>query len=89
VLLEGLYLLHAGDGWGGVAPLLAACFYLDTPPHVARARLIARHQAAWGLSKEEATARADKNDGVNALLVRATRGAANAAVLSAEAPPSA
>ena len=84
VLLEGLYLLHEGDGWDGVRPLLDACFYLDTPPPVARARLLARHQAAWGISGEEAEARVALNDGLNAEVVRAARARADAAVVAAE-----
>lgn len=80
LLLEGLYLLHDEDGWGGVAPLLARCWYLGTPEPVARARLLARHQAAWGISLEEAEARVAQNDGLNAALVRGCRGRADAIV---------
>jgi pantothenate kinase len=84
-VLEGLYLLHGGDGWGGARALLERCWYLDTPPPVARKRLLARHQAAWGISSTEAEARVARNDGVNAELVRGTRARADAAVVAAEA----
>jgi pantothenate kinase len=83
VLLEGLYLLHDGDGWAGVRPLLEGCFYLDTPPPLARERLLARHQAAWGIGREEAEARVANNDGLNAQLVRGCRERADAAVVAA------
>ena len=85
LLLEGLYLLHEGDGWEEVGGLLRCCLYLDTEPGVARGRLLRRHQAAWGLSEEAALARIEGNDGLNAALVRACKGRADMLVSSQEA----
>jgi pantothenate kinase len=73
VLIEGLYLLHRGDGWA-VPPLLDACWFLDVPMEVAMARLALRHQSAWGVSAEEAEARIGRNDRLNAGIVWASRG---------------
>jgi pantothenate kinase len=72
VLVEGLYLLHQGDGWA-LDGLLDECAYLDVELPVAMQRLSARHQAAWGFTPEQAQARIDANDGLNAVLVQATR----------------
>lgn len=90
VLLEGLYLLHGGDGWSGVLPLLrGGVLFLDTPPHDAAARLLARHQAAWGISREAAQARIDSNDGPNGELVRGTASRAAALLAVEEGEPQA
>jgi len=66
VVVEGNYLLHDGDGWERVAPLLDATFIIRVSPDIRRARLIARHErfgktpddaAAWALGPDEANAR--------------------------------
>jgi pantothenate kinase len=75
VLVEGLYLLHRGDGWA-TQPLLDACWFLDVPMDVAMGRLSLRHQRAWGVSAEEAEARVARNDLLNAGIVWAGRDAA-------------
>ena len=80
VLVEGLYLLHRGDGWGALEGLLDATWYLDTPPETAQQRLCARHQQAWGISAEEARQRIALNDGPNAELVRQGRARASGLV---------
>jgi len=72
VLIEGLYLLHRGDGWA-VQPLLDACWFLDVNMEMAMARLALRHQRAWGVSEEEAAARIALNDRLNAEIVWASR----------------
>lgn len=72
VLVEGLYLLHRGDGWA-TQPLLDACWFLDVPREVAMGRLAARHQQAWGITAEEANARIARNDRLNAEIVWASR----------------
>lgn len=76
VLVEGLYLLHRGDGWD-LTGLLDDCGYLEVPLDVALQRLAARHQAAWGLTPEQAWARIAANDRLNADVVLASRPRAN------------
>lgn len=82
VVIEGLYLLHDAHGWGAVGAALfgAPVFFLDTPPEVASARLCARHQAAWGISRDEALSRIASNDALNAEIVLATRARAEGLV---------
>lgn len=72
VLVEGLYLLHRGDGWA-VQPLLDACWFWDVPMQTAMARLALRHQRAWGISAQQAEARIARNDSLNAEIVLASR----------------
>lgn len=72
VLVEGLYLLHRGDGWAA-QPLLDGCWFLDVPMEIAMGRLAARHQQAWGITAEEANARIARNDRLNADIVSASR----------------
>jgi len=66
-LVEGLYLLHADHGWD-----LAACFdehwFLDVPMDLAMSRLAARHIAANGQTRDQAQARLDGNDRLNAAI---------------------
>jgi len=76
VLVEGLYLLHRAHGWN-LDGLLDTCWYLDVPPDVAMPRLLARHQAAWGISLAEAQARVAANDQLNADTVLRSRGLAD------------
>ena len=77
VLVEGLYLLHRADGWAPVGALFDERWFLDTPWEVARERLARRHQSSWNLSRQEADARIEGNDGHNAALVLADRDAAD------------
>lgn len=77
VLIEGLYLLHRGDGWN-LDGLLDACWYLDVDLATAMERLVARHRASWSMSLEQAQARVDANDRLNAQIVAATRSRADA-----------
>jgi pantothenate kinase len=71
IIVEGLYLLHREHGWN-VAHLLDECWALNTPPELAQSRLIARHMAAWGFSREQALARLVLNDDLNADIVLKT-----------------
>ena len=84
VLVEGLYCLHRADGFEGCEGMFDLAWYLGTPFDLAHKRLVARHQAAWGISEEEAEKRANENDGVNALLVRASAKNASGIVSSRE-----
>lgn len=72
VLVEGLYLLHNGDGWQ-LDGLLDECWFLDVPMTTALQRLQARHMAAWGINAEQAQARIACSDLLNAELVQGHR----------------
>lgn len=69
VVIEGLYVLYREGAWAGLADLFDETWYLDTPPDVAQARLIQRHQQAWGVSYEQALQRVLSSDAKNAALV--------------------
>ncbi len=71
ILLEGLYLLHRGDGWD-LSALLDECGYLDVPLPLAMERITLRHMAAHGMSRKQASARVDSNDRLNAAIVAAS-----------------
>jgi pantothenate kinase len=79
VLLEGLYLLHDDHGWD-LRGAMDACWFLDVSMAVAMDRLAARHQAAWGITRDEALARLARNDRLNAQIVWASRGRADAVI---------
>ncbi|MDB5848296.1 MAG: hypothetical protein JWP29_2048 [Rhodoferax sp.] len=76
VLVEGLYLLHRGEEWG-LHELFDTCWFLDVPPAQSLRQLAARHRHVWGLTADEAQARIDANDGLNAQLVWAERAQAD------------
>ena len=82
VILEGIYVLHPLDGFDALRPALDEAWFLDTPREEAHARLAARHQAAWGVSAEEAERIIAVNDGLNALVVAKSRALADAVVRS-------
>ncbi|MEQ1534403.1 MAG: hypothetical protein ABL923_00870 [Burkholderiaceae bacterium] len=72
IIVEGLYLLHREHGWN-LAGLLDECWYLDTPMDVAMERLVKRHMASWGFSREQALDRLAMNDRLNADIVLKSR----------------
>ena len=76
VIVEGLYLLHQGDGWND-GPDWQGVFderwYLDVPMNVAMKRLVKRHMAANGNTLQEAERRLRQNDRLNAEMVRGSR----------------
>jgi pantothenate kinase len=72
IIVEGLYLLHSEHGWN-LSGLLDECWYLDTPMDVAMERLVMRHMAAWGFSREQALDRLAINDRLNAEIVEQSR----------------
>lgn len=76
IVTEGNYLLHDGQGWAGVLPLLDACWYVDCPDEARIARLIARH-VHFGRSEPDARAWVLRSDEANAALVAAGRGRAD------------
>jgi pantothenate kinase len=72
IIVEGLYLLHREHGWN-LTGLLDECWYLDTPMDVAMERLVKRHMASWGFSREQALDRLAINDRLNADIVLQSR----------------
>jgi pantothenate kinase len=76
IIVEGLYLLHREHGWN-LTGLLDECWYLDTPMDVAMERLVKRHMASWGFSREQALERLAMNDRLNADIVLQSRSRAD------------
>lgn len=72
IIVEGLYLLHREHGWN-LNGLLDECWYLDTSMDVAMERLVRRHMASWGFSREQALDRLAMNDRLNADIVLQSR----------------
>lgn len=72
IIVEGLYLLHREHGWN-LTGLLDECWYLDTSMDVAMERLVNRHMASWGFSREQALNRLAINDRLNAEIVQQSR----------------
>jgi pantothenate kinase len=70
VIVEGLYLLHHGDGWEPISRIFDERWYLDTPLEIALERLALRHMQAWGITREAAEHRIATSDRLNAELVR-------------------
>lgn len=83
VLIEGLYLLHNGDGWHGVAERFDHRVYLEADLEECLARVKVRNRAIPGYTPEEIDERTDKVDRANALIVQASAGRADAVVQSA------
>lgn len=73
ILVEGLYLLYREGDWAGLEGVWDETWYLDTPLDLAQARLIKRHQQAWGISYPEALARVLSSDAKNAALIASLR----------------
>ncbi len=76
IIVEGLYLLHREHGWD-LSGLLDECWYLDTSMDVAMERLVKRHMASWGFSREQALDRLAMNDRLNAEIVLQSRARAD------------
>jgi pantothenate kinase len=81
VLVEGLYLLFRKGEWLALEGAFDEIWYLDTPMATSIARLIARHQRAFGISEAKARHRVESSDYKNALLVASTRDLADWLVL--------
>ncbi|WP_298609155.1 hypothetical protein [uncultured Thiothrix sp.] len=77
VLVEGLYILYREQEWAGLEGLWDETWYLDTPLELAQARLVQRHQQAWGISQEVALERVLSSDAKNATLVASLRAKAD------------
>ncbi len=87
VIVEGLYLLHEGDGWN-VAQQFHERWYLDVHMKLAMQRLVDRHMRTNGNAREEAERRIAVNDRLNADIVQSTRARAQWLVSSPERPGS-
>jgi len=72
VIVEGLYLLHDGDGWEGIADLFDFRIYLDTDLDVAMEVLKDRNKVIPGYTAEQIAARCERVDRENAFLVKTT-----------------
>ncbi|MBH0130691.1 nucleoside/nucleotide kinase family protein [Salinibacterium sp. NK8237] len=81
IVTEGNYLLHDGDGWDAIRPLLDEVWYLDIDDDLRRDRLITRHQR-YGRSAADAARWVAEVDEPNAILIRQTRERADAVVLA-------
>lgn len=79
VVTEGNYLLHRGQGWERVRPLLDAVWYLDVPEPELQRRLIARRME-HGESAQKARAWVENVDLPNARLVALTKARADVIV---------
>jgi pantothenate kinase len=76
VVIEGNYLLLDRPGWREVRGLLDEAWYVDAPRPVLRERLLAR-ALAGGRTEAEAVSHVDESDLLNAVLVAATKAAAD------------
>ncbi len=73
ILVEGLYLLHDGDGWAAIRAFFDERWFLDTPLDVALERLTLRHMNAWKWTRAQAQERIAANDRLNAEVVLPSR----------------
>lgn len=80
VLVEGLYLLHEGDGWGGMAEIFDRRIYLDNAIEVCIARVKERNKAIPGYTAEEIEVRCERVDRANAIIVQASSARADEVV---------
>ncbi len=72
VVTEGSYLLHDGDGWQQVRPLLDACWWVDADDDRRERDLVARH-VRHGRTPAAATSWVARTDRGNAALVQPGR----------------
>jgi pantothenate kinase len=79
VITEGNYLLLPHDGWSRVRPLLAEVWFVEVDAEARRERLVRRHEQ-FGKSPADARAWVEEVDEPNAVLVDATRDAADLVV---------
>ena len=84
VITEGNYLLLDQGHWAGVRAQLDAAWYVDIDDDLRRERLAARH-IRYGRTTEQAWAWVTHTDDPNALLVQASRGRADLALVSGDA----
>jgi pantothenate kinase len=76
VITEGNYLLMEQEPWKDIRAQLDEVWFVDTPPDLRLARLVARH-ISFGMEPAAAEAWATGPDEANAVLIQATRPAAD------------
>ncbi|MDQ0689252.1 nucleoside/nucleotide kinase family protein [Arthrobacter sp. W4I7] len=76
VITEGNYLLAELDPWKEVRAQLDEVWFVDTPPTLRLERLVERH-VSFGMDRDAASAWATGPDEANAVLIQATRPAAD------------
>jgi pantothenate kinase len=76
VITEGNYLLAEPDPWKEVRAQLDEVWFVDTPPALRLKRLVERH-VRFGMDRAAAVAWATGPDEANAVLIQATRPAAD------------
>ncbi|WP_163167892.1 nucleoside/nucleotide kinase family protein [Arthrobacter sp. Alg241-R88] len=76
VITEGNYLLMEQEPWKDIRAQLDEVWFVDTPPDLRLARLVARH-VSFGMEPAAAEAWATGPDEANAVLIQATRPAAD------------
>jgi hypothetical protein len=70
VVVEGLYALYTGeDEWADATRQFDLLVSLKLDAALCTERLVQRHMAAWGISREEALIRASGSDAANGFLV--------------------
>ena len=80
IIVEGLYLAHGGHGWNEGPDwqgLFDQVWYLNVPLKLSMQRLLARHMASNGTSREVAQQRLAVNDRLNAEIVFQSRNQAH------------
>jgi len=80
VIIEGNYLLLDQEPWSSLSGLLDATAFLDVPPPLRIARLVARH-IEFGRDRADAIDFAQGSDAANAVLVEASRSRADLVVV--------
>ncbi|MCQ6269642.1 nucleoside/nucleotide kinase family protein [Pseudarthrobacter sp. R1] len=76
VITEGNYLLMEQEPWKDIRAQLDEVWFVDTPPELRLARLVERH-VSFGMEPAAADAWATGPDEANAVLIQATRPAAD------------
>ena len=76
VITEGNYLLAEQEPWKEVRAQLNEAWFVDTPPALRLERLVERH-VSFGMDRAAAVAWATGPDEANAVLIEATRSAAD------------
>ncbi|MGF9650373.1 nucleoside/nucleotide kinase family protein [Pseudarthrobacter oxydans] len=76
VITEGNYLLMEQEPWKDIRAQLDEVWFVDTPPELRLARLVERH-VSFGMEPAAAEAWANGPDEANAVMIQATRPAAD------------
>eukprot|EP00658_Telonema_sp_P-2_P013834 TRINITY_DN15246_c0_g2_i1.p1 TRINITY_DN15246_c0_g2~~TRINITY_DN15246_c0_g2_i1.p1 ORF type:complete len:222 (-),score=50.63 TRINITY_DN15246_c0_g2_i1:360-1025(-) len=80
VIVEGLYMLHRGHGWDGIADLFDLSVFIESDIDVAVERLKIRNRCIPGYTPEEMDIRCDAVDRVNAIIVNQSKESADMVV---------